>query len=145
MSSSSSREINQSAMEEMTRLHESLLTNGWQAHEREVLLVRLLFCLFADDTEIFPEGSFFRYVLASREDGRDLAERLNALFIVLDTAPEGRGDTAEELLYFPYINGKLFAEPLSAGNLDGEFRRILLEGHALSWGEISPEIFGAMF
>ena len=145
MSSPSSREINQSAMEEMTRLHESLLANGWQAHEREVLLVRLLFCLFADDTEIFPEGSFFRYVLASREDGRDLAERLNALFLALDTAPEARGNLTEELRHFPYINGKLFAEPLPAGNLDGEFRRILLEGHAHSWGGISPEIFGAMF
>lgn len=145
MSSPSPWEINQSAMQEMTRLHESLLVNDWQAHEREVFLVRLLFCLFADDTGIFPEGSFFRYVLASREDGQDLAERLNELFLTLDTAPEMRGNLSREMSHFPYINGKLFSEVLPSGRLDGEFRRTLLEGHAYSWGEISPEIFGAMF
>jgi len=65
----------------MARLHDALKSHGYEGHDLEVYLVRLLFCLFADDTGIFPRDSFFRYIEQSRPDGSDLSERIAKLFM----------------------------------------------------------------
>lgn len=138
-------EINLQAMRKMTALLECLETYGYRDHQLEVYLVRLLFCLFAHDAGIFPEGLFSAYLGASRLDGRDLSERLAALFQVLDTPPGERNDLSPELSRFPYVDGKLFAGALPVYPFDGAFAGLLEECLKVRWRSISPAIFGAMF
>ncbi len=139
--------VNVEAAEKMGRLHDRLKEIGYEGHYLEVYLVRLLFCLFADDTGIFNTGIFQEYIdLHTKEDGSDLAAHLNQLFQVLNT-PEGkRLKTLNEALNaFPYVNGSLYEEVLPVAAFDSSMREILLDAGAMDWGEISPAIFGSMF
>jgi hypothetical protein len=139
--------VNLKAAERMGRLHDRLKASGYHGHPLEVLLVRLLFCLFADDTAIFPPQSFREWIeSATRDDGSDLGARLTELFQVLDTPPERRLKSRDEtLLAFPYVNGRLFAEMLPISAFDAAMREDLLDACALDWGRISPAIFGGLF
>lgn len=140
--------VNLKAALAMGRLHDALKASGYAGHALEVLLVRLLFCLFAEDTTLFePKGAFREYVEnATREDGSDLGMHLAALFEVLNTPEEKRQKTLDERLNaFPYVNGKLFEERLPPAAFDAAMRAALLDCCALDWGRISPAIFGALF
>lgn len=131
----------------MGKLHDKLKTIGYDGHPLEVYLVRLLFCLFAEDTTIF-EPNLFRDFIVQRtnEDGSDLAARLSELFFVLNTHKDNRYKNIDEQLNeFPYVNGKLFEETLPPASFDREMREILLSACSLNWGKISPAIFGSMF
>ena len=80
-----------------------------------MLLVRLLFCLFADNTgNLLPQGIFREYIeQRTSEDGKDLAERLDNLFQVLNQQESERFQLLiEQLAQFPYVNGQLFGERL---------------------------------
>lgn len=140
--------VNLRAAERMGALHDALKASGYTGHPLEVLLVRLLFCLFADDTGIFQPAQAFRGWLEERTapDGSDLGPQLAQLFQVLNTE-EGRRSKAldEQLRAFPYVNGKLFEEMLPLAAFDAGMREALLEACALDWSAISPAIFGAMF
>lgn len=131
----------------MGQLHDSLKEVGYTGHALEVYLVRMLFCLFADDTGIFERGIFLEYIdLQTKEDGSDLAMHLAQLFQVLNTPKTSRLRNLDESLeQFPYVNGQLFAEPLPFAAFDSQMRAMLLEACALDWGKISPAIFGSMF
>jgi len=110
--------------------------------------VRLLFCLFADDTGIFPKDSLYRYVEASKPDGTDLSERISKLFEVLNMPPEVRDKRtllSDELKQFRYINGKLFNDYLPSAEFDTKMRQTLIDCLNFDWNKISPAIFGAMF
>ncbi|MEY5028844.1 MAG: hypothetical protein RLZ63_1159 [Pseudomonadota bacterium] len=140
--------VNIKAAQRMGRLHDALKASGYGGHELEVLLVRLLFCLFADDTGIFePTQAFQDFVREhTREDGSDLGPRLAQLFQVLDTPEAQRSAKLDAALAtFPYINGKLFAEPLRMADFDSAMRQALLQACSLDWSEISPAIFGSLF
>ncbi|MCE5233208.1 MAG: DNA methyltransferase [Mizugakiibacter sp.] len=138
--------VNVKAAERMGRLHDALKASGYDGHALEVLLVRLLFCLFADDTGIFPRASFQELIARTRADGGDLGPALAQLFQVLDRAPDRRQATLEpQLAEFPYVNGRLFAEPLPLAAFDAATRTLLLDAAALDWSRISPAIFGSMF
>lgn len=139
--------VNIKAAERMGRLHDKLKAIGYQGHELEVYLVRLLFCLFAEDTSIFERRQFQDLIEQRTEpDGQDLALWLANLFEVLDKPHEKRLKTLDEqLAAFPYVNGKLYAERLPIAAFDREMRDMLLECCALDWGRISPAIFGALF
>jgi hypothetical protein len=139
--------VNVLAAERMGKLHDALKAAGYQGHALEVLLVRLLFCLFGDDTGIFPRHAFHE-LLSQRTsvDGADTGQWLAQLFQVLDTAPDRRQKTLDaQLAEFPYVNGKLFAEPLPLAAFDANMRDLLLQASALDWSRISPAIFGSMF
>lgn len=139
--------VNIRAAEQMGRLHDLLKAAGYAGHDLEVLLVRLVFCLFADDTGIFEKQSF-RDWLESRtaEDGADLGPELALLFQVLDTPPEKRQKNLEEqVAAFPYVNGSLFGEALHVASFDAKMRATLLDCCALNWSGVSPAIFGALF
>nr|WP_206673334.1 DNA methyltransferase [Tepidiphilus baoligensis] len=113
-----------------------------------MLLVRLLFCLFAEDTGIFQPASAFRLWLEERTapDGSDLGPQLAQLFQVLNTPEDKRAKTLDEqLAAFPYVNGRLFAETLPIASFDTKMRDALLECCGLDWSAISPAIFGALF
>ncbi|WP_430013962.1 class I SAM-dependent DNA methyltransferase [Microcystis ichthyoblabe FBCC-A1114] len=139
--------VNLQAAELMGKLHDCLKEIGYMGHNLEVYLVRLLFCLFADDTGIFNKGIFWEYIdLHTKEDGSDLAMHIDAIFQVLNTPEEKRLKNLDEnLTQFPYINGKLFEESLPLAAFDSKMRVMLLEACAFDWGKISPAIFGSMF
>ncbi len=140
--------VNIRAAERMGRLHDALHASGYDGHPLQVLLVRLLFCLFADDTGIFQPAQAMRQFIEERtsEDGSDLGPRLAQLFQVLNT-PEGKRskNLDEQLAAFPYINGKLFEEPLPLADFNATMRTALLDACALDWSAISPAIFGSLF
>lgn len=141
-------EVNVQAAEKMARLHDALKAHGYEGHPLEVYLVRLLFCLFADDTGIFPKDSFRNYIENSRPDGSDLSMRISQLFEVLnmpDDVRKKRSLLSPELLQFRYINGGLFKDPLPFADFNDKMRSTLLECCAFEWSKISPAIFGAMF
>ncbi|AKE64471.1 Type II restriction enzyme, methylase subunit YeeA [Microcystis aeruginosa NIES-2549] len=139
--------VNIQAAELMGKLHDCLKEIGYMGHDLEVYLVRLLFCLFADDTGIFNQGIFWEYIdIHTKEDGSDLAMHIASIFQVLNTPEEKRLKNIDEnLTQFPYINGKLFEESLPLAAFDSKMRVMLLEACAFDWGKISPAIFGSMF
>lgn len=139
-------ELNTTASYKMAKLHDLLKEYGYEEHALEIYLVRLLFCLFADDTGIFEKDSFEEYIKASAEDGSDLAMRMMMLFNILDTPSERRmKNLSTELNRFRYINGNLFTETLPPAIFDGKMRELLIECCEFDWSKISPAIFGAMF
>lgn len=139
--------VNVKAAELMGRLHDRLEQIGYEGHDLEVYLVRILFCLFAEDTTIFNRQQFQDYIeQRTGVDGADLAPRLQELFQVLNTPNEKRFKNLDEQLNeFPYVNGKLFEEPLRIASFDGKMRQALLDCCYLDWSKISPAIFGSMF
>ncbi len=139
--------VNLEAAALMGKLHDKLEAIGYTGHALELYLVRLLFCLFADDTNIFEKGILQDYIeLRTSEDGSDLANHLAQLFEVLNSPAEKRFKNLDEsLAAFPYVNGKLFEEHLPTASFDSEMRRILLDCTLLDWGKISPAIFGSLF
>jgi hypothetical protein len=140
--------VNIIASELMGRLHDALLAAGYGGHDLERLLVRLLFCLFADDTGIFEPRGIFQELITNRtaEDGSDLGLWLSRLFDVLNTDEPRRQKTLDEdLRAFPYVNGDLFTERLQFPDFNKAMRAILLDACAFNWDAISPAIFGALF
>lgn len=139
--------INIKAAERMGKLHDALKEVGYDGHALELYLVRLLFCLFAEDTTIFEKRLFQDYIeIKTAEDGSDLAHHINSLFYVLNTPPEKRLKNLDEhLAAFPYVNGKLFEEPLPPAQFDRRMREALLDLCVLDWSLISPAIFGSLF
>ncbi|WP_028084565.1 class I SAM-dependent DNA methyltransferase [Dolichospermum circinale] len=139
--------VNIQAAELMGKLHDKLEAVGYRGHDLEVYLVRLLFCLFADDTGIFDKGIFWEYIdLHTKSDGSDLAMHIASIFHTLNTPPEKRLTNLDtNLAQFPYVNGKLFEEVLQPAAFDSKMREMFLEVCGFDWGKISPAIFGSMF
>lgn len=139
--------VNVKAAELMGRLHDAIKATGYEGHQLEVFLTRLLFCLFGDDTGIFNRDSFaFFLETKTREDGMDVGPQLSFLFQLLNTPPEKRlKNLDEELQAFPYVNGSLFAETLPTPHFDSDMRERLLACARFDWTFVSPAVFGAMF
>lgn len=135
------------AAELMGKLHDRLEEIGYDGHPLEVYLVRILFCLFAEDTTIFDKQQFQDYIEnRTAEDGTDLASKIQELFQVLNTPKEKRFKNIDEQLNdFPYVNGKLFEEILPSASFDTKMRLALLDCCYSDWSKISPAIFGSMF
>ncbi|MFA7404910.1 MAG: DNA methyltransferase [Pelobacteraceae bacterium] len=139
--------VNIQAAEKLGRLHDLLKSSGYDGHPLEVLLVRILFCMFAEDTALFERCQFQDYLeQRTADDGSDLGMHLAKLFQVLDTAPERRSAALDEqLAAFPYVNGQLFSETLPISDCTRQMREALLDCCALDWSRISPAIFGSLF
>ena len=135
------------AAELMGKLHDRLEEIGYTGHPLEVYLVRILFCLFSEDTTIFNKQQFQDFIeQRTHEDGSDLASKLQELFQVLNTPKENRfKNLDEQLADFPYVNGKLFEEILPTASFDTKMRQALLDCCQIEWSKISPAIFGSMF
>ncbi len=135
------------AAELLGKFHDRLEEVGYVGHSLEVYLVRILFCLFAEDTTIFNKQQFQDFIeQRTNEDGSDLAARLHELFQVLNTPKEKRlRNLDEQLNDFPYVNGKLFEEYLPTASFDSQMRQSLLNCCYIDWSKISPAIFGSMF
>ena len=140
--------VNIKVAEKMGHLHDALLDSGYDGHNLELFLVRLVYCLFADDTGIFNTKDDFQYYIREKteQDGSDTGRAIADLFQVLDTPSEKRHKTLdEELSRFPYVNGALFREPLRIASFDATMRDLLLDCCAFDWSLVSPAIFGSLF
>lgn len=132
----------------MGELHDALKRDGFAGHALEVFLVRLLFCLFADDTGIFTPKDTFHDLIETftQEDGANVDSVFDRLFETLNTdVPHRQKSLPEHFAAFPYVNGRLFEERLATPVFNRALRKLLLSLCELEWGAISPAIFGAMF
>ncbi len=139
--------VNIKAAERMGRLHDLMKETGYSGHALEVYLVRLLFCLFAEDTGIFQPQQFQEFIeQRTHEDGSDLGPQLSVFFHILNS-PEDRRlkNLDEQLAAFPFVNGRLFEEVLPPASFDTTMRQSLLDCCGLDWSRISPAIFGSLF
>lgn len=145
------------ASNQMAGLFESLAKAGMSEAQISTVMARLLFLLFADDTQMWSESedsnSFERMIRDTHQEGTDLAQRLNELFDLLNKKPSGASavaDAPEYLSGFKYVNGGMFADavPLPAemsGAVAKTFRQQLLATSERDWSKVSPAIFGSMF
>lgn len=145
------------ASNQMAGLFESLAKADMSEAQISTVMARLLFLLFADDTQMWSESeeanSFERMIRGTHQEGTDLAQRLNELFDLLNKKPSGASavaDAPEYLSGFKYVNGGMFADavPLPAemsGAVAKTFRQQLLATSERDWSKVSPAIFGSMF
>ena len=147
-------EVSMKAGEIVGKLYDALLkqyldpNNPQSLKSLNVLCVRLVFCLYAEDAGVFGKHDQFHDYLA-KYDAIDIRKALIDLFKVLDTPIEKRDPyMPEDLLSFPYANGGLFAdEGIEIPRFNDSIRQLLLQNASLDfdWSEISPTIFGAVF
>ena len=135
------------AAELIGRVHDALAISGYSGHALERFLVRVLFCLFAEDTGIFEPNAFTTFVEQNTcEDGTDLGPQLAQLFDVLDTPEPKRQKNLDELLAsFRYVNGGLFEETLRIPACNRAIRDAILTATRFDWSRISPAVFGSLF
>jgi hypothetical protein len=131
----------------MSNLHFHLEESGYTGTDLEHLLVRIMFCLFADDTGIFEPYSFLHFIQdRTSEDGSDLGSRLVHLFEILDSPQAKRQKTLDEdLARFPYVNGKLFTNHIRTPSFNSEMRASLIDCCLFDWSKVSPALFGSLF
>ena len=133
------------------RIYEALLTqyddNSPEALRwLNILCVRIVFCLYAEDAGIFSRDQFHDFLVIY--EAKDLRRALRDLFEVLNTPKEKRSKyLQEELAAFPYTNGGLFEEEIEIPQFTEELKQTLLQNASLDfdWSDISPTIFGAVF
>jgi hypothetical protein len=138
---------NRKAVKIVVKLYDALNSGHYPKEDLSVLLVRLVFLFFADDSGIFKKDIFKEYVeYFTKEDGSDLGPQLHQIFEVLNT-PENQRQTniTSDLNEFPYVNGNLFANFIALPFFDKEMRLALLDAARFNWGKVSPAIFGSMF
>tara|TARA_R110002072_G_scaffold234192_2_gene391774 strand:+ start:8970 stop:11678 length:2709 start_codon:yes stop_codon:yes gene_type:complete len=113
-------------------------------HHLNIFLSRLLFCFFAEDTEIFEQDSIFTNTLAQHtaENGKDTHTFLDDLFDRLDS--KSGKEYPDFLAKFPYVNGGLFGQKISSPKFTAKARKTLIELGELQWKDINPDIFGSM-
>jgi len=136
------------AAELVGRLHDMLEDGGYRGHDLERLLVRIVFCLFADDTGIFePRDLFLDYLMErTPEDGSFLGAWLVHLLQVINTPESERMSTMDEdMKRFPYINGALLKGAVQIPSFNSAMRQALIDASLFDWSNISPAIFGALF
>lgn len=111
-----------------------------------ILCVRIVFCLYAEDAGVFAHEQFYNYLI--RYEAEDLRNALIRLFETLNTPQDKRSKyLKDDLKAFPYTNGGLFSEEIEIPQFTDELRQTLLDNASLEfdWSEISPTIFGAVF
>ena len=111
-----------------------------------ILCVRIVFCLYAEDAGVFTHDQFHDFLV--RYEAEDMRRALRDLFEVLNTPTEKRSRyLKEDLKAFPYTNGGLFEEDIEIPQFTEELKQTLLQNASLDfdWSEISPTIFGAVF
>ena len=131
----------------MADLYEALDGSGYSDHEASIFLIRALFCLYGDDAGLWERDLFTEFLVTrTREDGSDLGAQLALLYQTLNTHVERRQSTLDELTArFPYVNGGIFAEPLSIPSFSSTMRDELMRACAFDWSGISPAVFGSLF
>jgi hypothetical protein len=130
--------------DEICKLNPSMNSHQKDAHALNVFLSRLLFCYFADSTEIFPKNIFIETLSNfTEEDGSNLREFFDELFERLNTNI-ARSKCPKYLKDFPYVNGGLFKERFKIPKFSTRLRKMIIDCGKLDWSSINPDIFGSM-
>lgn len=138
------------AAEKMGKLYDILINHNQnfikdnkKKHGLNIFFTRMLFCFFAEDTEIFEKGIFTRSIKShTQNDGSDLKDYLEKLFNILNL--KNRSQVPEHYNTFPYVNGGLFKNFYDLPNFSKESRKIIIEAGSLDWSSINPDILGSM-
>ncbi len=135
------------AAELMAKFHNQIAETGYSGPDLEVFLIRILFCLFADDTGIFPKDTFKNYINNRiGTDGNDLGPKLAQIFQVLDTPEKDRqSNLDEDLAKIPYVNGGIFSRNIGIVSSDINTKLRLIKCCNFDWSAISAAIFGSLF
>lgn len=116
-----------------------------EVHDLNVFLTRLLFCFFAEDTNIFEKSQFTHSVINhTQEDGSDLDSHFERLFQIMNLPNNERGSLPAYLDSFPYVNGGLFRNQHGIPKFSRKSRQLIIESGELDWSAINPDIFGSM-
>ncbi len=139
--------VNIEASELMGKFYDELKLSGYPQHDLEVFLTRVLFCLFADDSDIWEKDLLTQYIEErTTADGSDLGLKLAHLFQILNTPYKERSSNLDEhLKKFAYINGGLFALHVEIPSFNSQMRKVFLECCHYDWRKVSPAIFGSLF
>lgn len=114
-------------------------------HSINIFLSRILFCLFAEDTNIFLKNQFISTISShSHSDGSDCEKLITELFKTLNTPEDKRVNIPEYLNNFPYVNGDLFNERYLVPKITSKTRSLIIKSGQLDWSAINPDIFGSM-
>lgn len=149
--STNDNEADRNAAYKMGQLYDLLINENLDiynskesVHNLNIFLSRLLFCFFAEDTEIFEGDSIFTNTLVQHtaNDGSDTHSFLNRLFERLNTETEE--GLPEYLMKFEYVNGGLFKDHIPSPVFTAKSRNILIQLGELNWRDINPDIFGSM-
>jgi hypothetical protein len=138
------------AAEKMAKLYDEINKDNptntvEEVHSLNVFLSRLLFCFFAEDTEIFTKNLFTNSIKSHTQgDGSDLSTYFQRLFEVLNTDYPHRVDLPQYLSAFPYVNGGLFRDSHPIPHFKYKSRQAIIECGELNWKDINPDIFGSM-
>ncbi|WP_162207765.1 DNA methyltransferase [Xylanibacter rarus] len=118
-----------------------------EMHNLNIFMSRLLFCYFAEDTNLFPEQNLFTNAIIqfTAEDGHDLAEFIDRAFFAMSTDnPDVRNTLPKQFSVFPYVNGGLFKERIPIPVLSRRTRVLMIKCGDFDWKDINPDIFGSM-
>lgn len=138
-------ELNLEAAELMGQLYDYLKNDGYVGKDLELFLIRLLFIVYAEDTGIFNENQFYNYI-SNEDDPSTVGLKIQMLFRVLNQPEDERQQSLpEELMDFPYVNGKLFETQIIPPNFNNKMYYALKDICRFNWSSISPAIFGSMF
>ena len=118
-----------------------------EMHRLNIFMSRLLFCYFAEDTQLFPEPQLFTDAikLHTAEDGHDLAEFIDRAFLAMSTDDSAVRDALPaQFAVFPYVNGGLFEQRVPIPVLSRRARVLMMRCGDFNWKDINPDIFGSM-
>lgn len=135
------------AAERFAKLFDEISKDNQEAdsHGLNLFLIRLLFCLFAEDTGIFEADLFTNFLKQiTATDGSDMNSRISELFAYLDKSARTEQVPAY-LSRFPYVNGQLFTEPHTDLNFSSKTRELMIEaGELIGWSKVNPDILGSI-
>lgn len=137
------------AAEKLAKLHDELrIYNEFSTvddlHDLNIFIARLLFCFFAEDTNIFDNNLFTDSIVRyTQEDGSDISDYLSSAFNIMDIR-ERNEDTLKIISQFPFVNGGLFSKQITIPHMGQKARKLLIECGELDWKNINPDIFGSM-
>lgn len=134
------------AAERFSKIYDELIKNNIDIDNKSLnlFLIRIIFCLFAEDTEMFEKGSFTNDLktLTSR-DGSDFNDVITLIFEKLSKLD--MNVKYEYLKKYPYVNGNLFSEEHKKIHFNSKLRKLIIEaGELLNWGKVNPDILGSM-
>jgi hypothetical protein len=138
------------AAEKMARLYDEIIkhnqiTTPIDVHNLNVFFSRLLFCFFAEDTNVFEPGQFTNAIASlTNINGEDVHSLLDDLFKTLNTEQSARDNLPVRFRDFGYVNGNLFNQKSASPVFSAKARKVVLECGTLDWSQINPDIFGSM-
>ena len=148
-------EVSRVAAEELGKLYNLLTDKKYNEEDRILFIMRIMFCLFAENSHIFGDNQFANFILESIDHGNNVASRLILLFEVLSVPQKERSDLPcpwdenklDPVLEFPYVDGGLFARAIRTPPISNKEAEEFIVNNCstMDWSKVSPSIFGALF